>query len=410
MGDEVAAAIPELVGLLSDPKAEVRTGAGELVLSFSTENYFIEYVKEHPKKVLRALCRIAEDPDEPKLSMMGVSALVNLSSVNDLAEALIGIRAPVRMFEIANAAIRAGTEHWERASRCLMLISNLTRTAEGRKDFLESDGAKQRFAFLCSLYLFFNQTNYAALAKGEIVGAAKKAEGDESDGEQEELMEKNKDQFGYVGTILVNFTFDEKGRALLTYDRPEEYEKSDILSRLADQMIQRQRRLPVLSIFRNLLLDEDTAGFVGLCDFLPRMACFLYPSNALYDLEGDDLKRAEERQKDLNPMIMEKGNTMTTNKGVRERAADCCYIMVQTRQGRDTMREQTYYEVLRSWHLQEPDDDIRTVIENTIPGLVLEEHEIEADQARMKEENRIQEVKDEEGENPAVPVEISGMD
>ena len=101
------------------------------------------------------------------------------------------------------------------------------------------------------------------MGKGEIVGAAKKADGDESDGEQDELIEKNKDQFGYVGTILVNFTFDEQGRALFTYDRPEEYQKSDILSRLADQMIQRQRRLPVLAIFRNLLLDEDTAAFVG---------------------------------------------------------------------------------------------------------------------------------------------------
>ena len=67
--DEFAAAIPELIGLLSDPKAEVRTGAGELVLGISTETYFIDYCKEHPKKVLRALCRIAEDPDEPKLSM-----------------------------------------------------------------------------------------------------------------------------------------------------------------------------------------------------------------------------------------------------------------------------------------------------------------------------------------------------
>ena len=216
-----------------------------------------------------------------------------------------------------------------------MLISNLTRTEEGRKDFLESEGCKQRFAFLCSLYLFFNQTNYAALAKGDIVGAAKKGEdNDDSDGEQDELIEKNKDTFGYAGTILVNFTFDEKGRAYLTYDRPEEYEKSDILSRLADQMIQRQRRLAVLAIFRNLLLDEDTAQFVGVCDFLPRVSCFLYPvSTALDGLEGDDLKRAEERRKDLNPMIMEKGNTMTSNKGVREQAASCFYIMAQTREG-----------------------------------------------------------------------------
>ena len=53
-------ALPELVNLLSDPKAKVREGAGEIILGISTEPYFIEYCKKSPKKILRALTRIAE--------------------------------------------------------------------------------------------------------------------------------------------------------------------------------------------------------------------------------------------------------------------------------------------------------------------------------------------------------------
>merc|ERR1712151_136397 len=145
------------------------------------------------------------------------------------------------------------------------------------------------------------------------------------------------------------------GRGRLTYNKSDEHCSTDFLSRLADQMVQRHRRFPVLAIFRNLLIDKDSAQFVVMSDFLPRVANFLYPDNPLEGLEGEDLESAKALQKAMHPMILANGVGMTANNGIREKAAECLFIMSQTRDAREAMRKVGIHEVLRAWHLREND-------------------------------------------------------
>ena len=69
---------------------------------------------------------------------------------------------------------------------------------------------------------------------------------------------------------------------------------------------------------------------------------------------------------------------------VRKAAIEVMYLLACSREGRMALREWGMYEVCRAWHVKEEDEDIKDQIENTIPGMVLTEEEIEADFATQK--------------------------
>jgi hypothetical protein len=338
----------ELVGLLQDKKANVQRLAAEGLLECTESIEFIEYCKCNPRAVARSFIRLAERAEAAaakggeaaeetkkdraaemeRLELVAggaaaLKALVNLSAAPEVSAELVDMNACRRCCEAMKAGWlegRSDLAHWYS-----MLLANMSSAEAGQKALCAEEG-HLRFLF-------------AAFVS--------KARPPPRDGYDDPML--------CLGKVINNVCALREGRVVFAEGDAGASTVGILVAELGD----RQRRLDVLSTFRNLCVDEECHDAIVSTDFLARLSLFLYPWT----------KADSERRKDLPETLQEvlesDGAALTGDAIVRHTAAQSLKGLCQSAKGRAYLREAGCSEILRAWLTEEADDDTRQIIEMT---------------------------------------------
>jgi len=347
----------ELVGFLSDPKPEVQLLAAEGLLAHTESLEFLEFCRGCPHKVPKALLRLVEraeadiaantskDVQNPLCVASSVfanaggaalQALVNLATVPTICNELIDLNAPCRCVEALRSGWlegRAVLAHWH-----AMLLANLT-TMEAAQEALCADESLLRFLFAA----------YVARPRPPA-----------RDGHEDPLQS--------LGKALGNICVLRQGRLIIAGSSVAAHTLNLLVAELSD----RARRLDVLNIFRNLCIDTDChAGLV-------KSALMIHVLRFVYPWEKADPERRNQLPDEFRVEFASVGAALTSDGLVRRATADCIVGLCQSVKGRRYLREHGCYEVVRAWHLEETDEETKSVIESTVPFVHYSEEEYEA--------------------------------
>lgn len=360
----------ELIGFLQDKKFEVQRLAAEGVLEYTESQDFLEYCLRKPRAVSKGLLRLAERSEaassslsapaaesEPKKSekqlamedaqaaaagAAALKALVNLSTVPSVCKELNSMSACRRICEnMRNGWLegRADLVHWY-----AMLLANLTTSTDGQKSLCAEE----------------------ALLRFLVAAFVGKARPPPRDGYDDPLQ--------CLGKVICNVCALQEGRKVLAGEGA-----GPSLKMLAAELGDRGRRADIVSIFRNLCIDQACHPAILETDLLARLARFVYP------WEQAEPERRAELPDELREVLQADGAALTTDSMVRHAVSNAVLGLCRSAEGRKYLRDGGCYEVLRSWHLEESNEDTRASIEAAVPLVRHSEEELQA--ARAKEQS-----------------------
>lgn len=345
----------ELLSFLSDPKSEVQKLAAEGVLGHTDTQEFLDYCHRHAKKVAKPLLRLVEKCEADLASaksptasasleareagVAALQALVNVSAVPPVRDELIGMNVVRRCCEALRGGWLEGRLPF--AEWYAMLLANVTTAPAGQEALINDESL---FRFLFAAYV----------AKARPSGSSQ-------------------DPFGCLGKVICNLCSLQKGRAMLGQG---EHAVASLKS-LTQELPNRDRRLDVLSTFRNVSLDKECHDALVQVNVIEAMARFMYP----LDSAGDEKASLPEA---LREDLLAQGATLTNDIAVRAAAAQIFVGLVITEQGRNYLRTCGAAEILRAWAEQETDPDIKVDLETSLPAAKLSEEELAEEQKRIE--------------------------
>eukprot|EP00747_Dinoflagellata_sp_TGD_P165130 gnl/TRDRNA2_/TRDRNA2_186004_c0_seq1.p1 gnl/TRDRNA2_/TRDRNA2_186004_c0~~gnl/TRDRNA2_/TRDRNA2_186004_c0_seq1.p1 ORF type:complete len:467 (-),score=110.02 gnl/TRDRNA2_/TRDRNA2_186004_c0_seq1:52-1383(-) len=372
----------DLLGFLQDPKPEVQRLAAEGVFEQTANEDFLRYCRENPRSAAKPLLRLVEraeaavakgeqaaeaaasasssreaekaqkaaEFDVASATAAGsaaLQALVNISSIPTVRDELVELSAPRRCTEaLRNGWLegRADLAHWY-----AMLLANITTVDAGQKAIC---GEETLLRFLFAAY-------------------TAKPRPPPRDGYDDPLC--------CLGKLLMNSCAQKEGRRVLAIGDGGVIALTTLSADLAD----RTRRPDVLGALRNLCLDEECHSAIAQTDLMKRMAGFLYP------WETAESDRRSQLPASMQEFLEAEKAALTTDVAIRSTAAGCIFGLTQTKEGREYLRSNGCYEVMRAWHLEETETNTKELIELAVPRVHYTEEEIEkekAEEAKKKEE------------------------
>jgi len=315
----------ELLSFLSNAKGEVVEQAAESVLELSECAEFLTFLRAEPAKIARPLIRAIER-DDIKIQVAALNALVNVSSIPEVATSLISLQGVRRICDVMQNLWTGGIDK-DAVVLCTMVLSNLTIIEAGQSSLVEhQDGVN----FLLPLYLA------PPVAKEDI--------------------------FFHVGSIIRNISGTPEGRKVVADPR--------LTVGLARLLMIRHRRSVVVDIFRNLCGDKKCHEHLNACTFLPFLQTFLYPDGAV-----------KPEHTTLHPMVKEEATGLTGDETLRFNCAELLLFLARSDVGREMMRKEHVYECIRAWHLEESQEEVKEIIEELVPFIHYSEDELKEEGA-----------------------------
>ncbi len=316
----------ELVSFLSHKNKDVVGQALDIIVQYSgdPDAQFIAFLNKDAEAVVRPLMRLAETDDRSNIEN-ALSALVNLATVDSIVVAASTLSCVRRVADSLNRRQIYVELH-------CMLLANLTRLHCGMDQLLNIPGI---FKGVC--------LKYSAVDSEEVDN---------------------------LGAVIVNATSVEGGRKIISETQTDSqgYTHCLLLQCLARSLNIRRRRVPILSIIRNLALDVDSTCHEGIASsgILINICYFLYP-----EVEG-------RREDDVHKLITEHGVGLATDVETRSLAAEILVCMLRSEIGRDVMRTIGIYEVVRLWDLQETETSIKDMLYDVAMATHLTEDELKS--------------------------------
>eukprot|EP00920_Eleutheroschizon_duboscqi_P008820 GHVT01020220.1.p1 GENE.GHVT01020220.1~~GHVT01020220.1.p1 ORF type:complete len:586 (-),score=80.33 GHVT01020220.1:508-2265(-) len=430
----------ELLSFLPDRRKEARALAARGVSGYSLCEEFRRYASVHCTSLVRQLLRRIGDDSLPETSREVMKALVNLSDLPRIENAILAAGGVARV--MANLRDQSNGEAPRHEEVNLMLLANLTRTSAGQAKFLQLSAANGEQANASATGLFI--TRILALLLEPVQPAA-------------DANLPDKALYGL--NVLVNITTHAEGRRLLVNDNLLAF--TNLCSQLCPTTFRNsasaraRRRSLILRICAHLCASSQThRTFAGEdCDVLPRLGCLVYPpkNSKLRDMEGTPAKveglytadkagnlktvkhasrtsaapggseeccspsvldktdiapqsfgaeggadKAEggsastatdvtapsktagvhRRSRNLPPCVESDAFGLVEEADDRKLVFQCFIALAKTADGRSALRRHNIYEIFRLWHLLESDNSITTAIEDMIHLLVYSEEEL----------------------------------
>lgn len=357
----------QLIGFLQDQRLDVQKQAAEGVLSMSENQEFLGYCQRFPRRVAKPLMRLVERAeaatasstagasaggtqdqraarqaalearDAEEAGAAALQAVVNLSTVPAIRDALIALNAPRRALESLRSGWlegRAGLAHWY-----AMLLANLTTVKAGQEALCE-DQALLRFL---------------------LAAFVAKPRPPPRDGYDDPLM--------WLGRALGNVCALPAGRSALSSGE----QGAATVATLVVELSERSRRPDVLTALRNLCLDTECHLALVQTDIVPRLARFVYPWEKVEAEMRNQLPDA------LRESLEAEGAAMTGDVAVRFAAAVCLLGLVRSLEGREYLRAAGCREVVRAWSAEESEEDIKAKLQTVWPAVHFSEEELEAE-------------------------------
>ncbi|KAJ1604315.1 hypothetical protein OJ253_3743 [Cryptosporidium canis] len=380
----------ELFGLLRDKRQEVVQGSLELLLDQSETESLSEYLLTNPEHFRRILLLIGSDYS--LISECTLKILINLSQKIEVGRELSSSWGAIEysMNNLKEQAKPGSTVPYHLGLN-LMLVSNLTRTSEGRARFF-TKSRQSKGSYLPYLL--------------ECLSNPRKEE-----------------ERGMAINIINNFTSCGEGRAFL-FESDIGIEILNIISGLL--LAADKSKLKVvdglMSIVTHICVDKNMHQIITKkhSDVIQILCCLIYPgyshihlrnkksSNALLELQNktiyfdsrcktnsrgdssndtyndDSYEEYEEHgnetidsvKDDTISEFIRKNSVGPIHENLSKDVFDCILVLTSTPEGRIFLREIGAYEVLRVWHLYESNNEITSGIEDIIHLLVYSEDEL----------------------------------
>ena len=310
----------DLATLMLHSNPQVKFGATNAVLSLSEDRDFIEVVVSSVNTILRNLLRNFEANDDQKLTLVSLSALLNLSGHDSVVPILLEYNAIDRL-------VRSLNERQILIQMHCSTLANLTRSDAGIKQALSIPNLFK------GVYL-----KYCA--------------------DSEEHTDS-------LGLVVINCSANSDIRQQIC---KVDHDRCLLIECLTRLFALRRRRLIALRVLKNLALDPECHASLVHSRTPAKMTGFLYP-------ESDD------RRSDQAPAeALVAGVGLATDIESRVVSAEILFCLTRTREGREGMRDQGIYEVVRLWHLQETDADVKERLEMVANVVHLSESEIDKGQ------------------------------
>ncbi|KAL9246395.1 hypothetical protein vseg_019936 [Gypsophila vaccaria] len=286
----MATELEELLHFLSSPSPPVKRAAVDIVRGLTGSDDGIQSLAEYSKILLTNLSLLLGDPKE--VSEPAAESLINLSQNSDLAKQMISIGLVVTAMDLLykqESAIKR---------LLVMLLVNLTQLDAGISSLLQIENEKLHGLNVMKLVRSFCRTP----------------------------DEKQGDPFEHVGSILVNISKKEAGRAILLdpkrgllkqiimqFDSPSSLRKRGVAGTIRNCCFDAETKLP------NLLLTSE----------------FLWPA-LLLPVAGNKVYSEEDTSKMPNELAsaLSIEREPVTDTEVRIQALEAIYLIVLQEAGR----------------------------------------------------------------------------
>jgi len=253
--------------------------------------------------------------------------------VPTVRDELVELKAPRRCAEALRSGWLEGRAHY--AHWYSMILANITTSEVGQQAIVEDEPL---FRFLFAAYIA-------------------KPRPDPKDGYDDVL--------GCLGKVLGNVFALPTGRKLISSSEGGAQSVGKLISEVSDRV----RRHDVLAALRNLCVDNDCHEALIATDLVSRVAPFLYPI-----AEVPDEHQAKLPAK-LKEDLVANGAALTGDSAVRHATINCFVGICRTALGRTYLRAEGCEEVLRAWHVEESDPEIREGLDISLGALRQKEEE-----------------------------------
>lgn len=343
----------ELVSFLLHPRPELRKSASSLLINMTASDQGIHQLLQLKKyDVIQALCRVVSDMRP--IAEDAIKALINLTAANPSA------CERTLKFDLLNRVMnQIEDSEWRLKDYSMMLLANVTTTADGAKALLGCDGKMDEDAVAYREKKIRTLTNLFFESEPEPEGV------DSTTGDA-----KWDDEYQYVANILANISQLEQGRAFLLKNRGNTTLVAALLPQLRSPNVIRRRG--IAAVLRNLSFDTDNHFF--LYDQLD------LPSKMMYLLAGPEALDDDEKI-GMHPDVYNQGDQKKreTDSQVRLAAVDCLLLLCTTRNGRTDLRRKKVYPIVRNAHLVESNEEISEQIYKLVDFLIRDEEGDEPD-------------------------------
>ncbi|CAK4451845.1 unnamed protein product [Aphanomyces euteiches] len=352
MSSEVPTEVKELVEFLSNPRADVRQSAIQLVVELTgSDNGIQQLVKAD---AVKALCRMIGDLNA--IARDAIHALVNITATHP------GACENALKHNIVNRLMNQLDSDFQHKDLSMMLLANVTTTPEGAKALVTNDAKySAREIILQKLTVNFLESE------------------PEPDGIDPTTNEpKWDDDYQYVANILANITQLEEGRDFLLRLRPKGDIPAEVQSLTHVLLPQVHspnviRRRGVVQALRNLCFDSDNHFF--LYDTLDIV------SHLQRRLAGPEPLEADDKVGMSSAVLAVLGpkKKRETDVQVRKEVVECLILLSSSRNGRNVLRQKKVYPIVRNAHLVESNEEVSDQIYKLVDFLIRDEEGEEPD-------------------------------
>jgi hypothetical protein len=306
---------------MTDPKVEVRKAAVELLAGLSADQPdAVTVLTSDPSKYISLL--FSKLSDQPEISALAWDALINYSVDKRVALHLIDNH----LDRIVSCVSSKTLVFAEAATR---LLSNLTKQAEIRPSVLTP-----LIPIIMPLYLAGPRHNPDC-------------------------------DYQYLASVLADLTNVREGRLYFLEDLER---LVSILQDLHSSSV--IRRGGVASIVKNCLFETESHVAI-----LEKEIEDDFVITALAGRLFDSKSKLEKEEREKLPIELQLLDKVEAESDIKIRSiiVECLIILGTSRRGRDTIRAKEIYPILREWHLQEEDDDMKELIERLVELMIRDE-------------------------------------
>eukprot|EP01122_Echinamoeba_exundans_P000316 TRINITY_DN10285_c0_g1_i1.p1 TRINITY_DN10285_c0_g1~~TRINITY_DN10285_c0_g1_i1.p1 ORF type:complete len:423 (+),score=100.99 TRINITY_DN10285_c0_g1_i1:64-1332(+) len=327
--------IKELVSFLNDRNPQVREQAVELVLGMcGTPEGHAQLV--HTEATIY-LCRMLGDSNE-KIAQNAVQALINLSEDPHFVPKMLKGNVISRLLDmiLENPNLSASTLQY-----CIQLLSNVSIDPEGAKKVLNLDEPTLKGYYLTKLVTLF-------LKQFEVTDS---------------------DKYGWVANILTNVTQLKEGRDMLM--EPKRGIVKAVLPYIEYQHSPVRKR-GVLAMLRNCLFEKDHHG-----QFLDPELDFL--SFLLMPIRGNEVFSEEKDTVGMPRRLLNVSQQKIRDPDIETRrmVVDCLILLTSTKQGRQYLKDNKAFPIVREYDKNEEDEELSMTIYKLVHVLLLDDPEDE---------------------------------
>ncbi|RKO98952.1 hypothetical protein CXG81DRAFT_15232 [Caulochytrium protostelioides] len=332
---------------------QIRKIAAENCASLSVDPELQSCFKTGAGKPIKHLVNLTSGPEE--IAVPALTALVNLSGDEEVCQYLT---LDAFVYSLLLDIVVPGSK---RAGLACMLLNNISKSPEIAKIFVDptaekrvaaapaADGKPRPQYDLCqidNLVEVFLRTDSMLQSQGQ---GAKETD------------------YDHLAGLFGNISQTEVGAKFFSGNSKVDNEPrlSKLLPFLKHPSLVRRRG--VTSVFVNTAFRPSTHDYL-LNPELNFLSYILLPLCGDEDFSEEDMEGMPD---DLQ--MLEPGNAREPDAGIRYLLVQQLLLLTQTRKGREILRANKVYPVIRQLHLWEQDEDVKDVIERLVNMLMRDE-------------------------------------